>query len=71
MRFLILLLPVFSFCVEMDENLTSDYNATHIADTLNIAYHEYNFLMAFSGSLVGGAFLFGLVYLSLNLAKGR
>lgn len=71
MKALLLLLPVFIFAADMNETLTSDYNATLNADQLGMAYADYNFSMALAGSLIGFTFLAGVVYLSISIGKGK
>jgi len=55
-RILFLILPVISFADD-------DYNATKVADNLNLAYNDYNFLMGLSGVLVG----FVILYFSIKV----
>lgn len=71
MRALLFLFPVFLFGEDMNETLTSDYNATLIANQLGMSYADYNDKMALAGSLIGFVFLAGLVYLSISIGKGR
>jgi hypothetical protein len=72
MRFLIFLFFTFSaFGSTMDENLTSDYNATSIANILNISYQDFNFLSGLTGLIVGCMFGYGLIVSVLNISRGR
>lgn len=48
-----------------------DYNATMTADNLGLSYQDYNFLMAFDGSLVGFCFLFFAIYLSILIGSSK
>ena len=44
-----------------------DYNATEIADNLNIAYQDYNYLMALSGLFAGFVFFIVISLLAKDL----
>lgn len=70
-KVLFFLFPLVLFSADMNETLTSDYNATLNANQLGMAYSDYNFSMALAGSLIGLIFLAGLVYLSISIGKGR
>jgi hypothetical protein len=72
MRIFLSLLAFVSFALaDTNETLTSDYNATYVANTLYLTYNDYNFLHGLSGLLIGLIFAAGLVYSSLNISKGR
>ena len=53
---LIILFSSFLFAEE-------EYNATRIAEELNISYQNYNYLMAQTGLAIGFCLLMGLVIL--------
>ena len=71
MRFLLFLFPFSLFAEEMNETLTSDYNATLTANQLGMSYADYNFSMALAGSLIGFVFLAVTAYLSISIARGK
>lgn len=71
MKFLILFLPFVLFGADMNETLTSDYNATLNSNMLGLAPLDYNFLMGLSGLLVGFVFMAVTLFLVVNIAKGR
>jgi hypothetical protein len=68
---LFLLLCISAFSADLNESLTSDYNATLTADRLGMSYSDYNFSMALAGSLIGFVFLSSIVYLASSIGRGR
>ncbi|CAA6812721.1 MAG: Unknown protein [uncultured Campylobacterales bacterium] len=43
--------------------IAEDYNATRIAQQLNISYQDYNYLMAQTGLMIGFCLFIGLTIL--------
>jgi hypothetical protein len=47
-----------------------DYNATATASSLGLVTSDYNYLMGFSGLMIGTIICFFVLYSILNIAKG-
>lgn len=71
MKFLLFLFPIWLFAFDMNETLVSDYNATLNAEMLGVVPSDYNFLMGLSGLLFGAIFMAVILFLVVNIARGR
>lgn len=58
LKILLLTIPFLVFA--------NDYNATAVADELNLDYNDYNYLMAVTHILVGFTIMFFTIFVSIK-----